>query len=96
MSDLIGFAVADSPLDPAACHPISESLGVVVAAKASLRNGLASELAPPNHQGLVEQPRCSRSVSKPAIGLSISGQCICRLFSTFEWASQFSSLCPPP
>src|SRR5580704_11887728 len=33
VADLVGFAVADSRLDSAACHPIREALWVVVAAE---------------------------------------------------------------
>src|SRR3954471_6849198 len=55
-AQLVGRAVDDARLDPAAGQPGRESIGVVVAAILPLRAGRPAELGGPDDDRLVEQP----------------------------------------
>ena len=58
VADLVGLAVVDAALHAAAGQPGGEAVRVVVAARlvAGLGDRQPAELAPPDHQRLVEQP----------------------------------------
>ena len=46
MSEVIGFAIAGAPFDPAACHPTGERLHVVVAPRIVIPDNLGGRSAP--------------------------------------------------
>src|SRR5262249_59152289 len=53
---LVSLAVAAAALDPAAAQPVSETVGVVVAAVARLTRRHAPEFGGPEDDGVFEQP----------------------------------------
>src|SRR5688572_3827709 len=53
---VVGSAVAEAALHPAAGQPHREALRVVVAAVAALNGGSAAELAAPKDQRVLQQP----------------------------------------
>ena len=56
-AEVIGFAIDHASLETAACHPNAEgSIVVVSAVVATLDHRCSTELAPPDHQGVFEQP----------------------------------------
>jgi hypothetical protein len=56
-AEVIGLAIDHTSLETAACHPNAEgSIVVVSAVVATLDHRCATELAPPDHQGVFEQP----------------------------------------
>lgn len=55
VSDVVGLTVADASLDASAGQPVREALRVVIAAFGALGDGLASEFASPNDEGLVQE-----------------------------------------
>ena len=74
VAEVVGRAVGLAALDAAAGQPDAEAVGVVVAAVAALRAGRAAELAAPEDQRLVEQPRAPGRSSRPATGRSVCSQ----------------------
>ena len=56
-AELVGGAVAGSPLEAAAGHEHGEAVWVMVAAVAAFGDGGAAELAAPDDCGLVEEAR---------------------------------------
>jgi hypothetical protein len=57
VAEVVGLAVGDARLGPAACHPHGEIAGVMIAASSgvdtALRKDRAAELAFPRDQGVV-------------------------------------------
>ena len=85
-ADLIGLPVRVPGLDPAACHPEREGLDMVVAAELlpHLAQRSATELASPDHQGVLEHPeglevpdeRSRRPVDLPGPGLERAAEVV--------------------
>ena len=70
-ADLVGRAMDDAALDPAAGHPDREAERMMVAAVAALRAGRSAELGRPDDDRLVEQPALLQiGAASPAIGRS--------------------------
>ena len=87
-SQLVGRAVDDAPLDPAAGHPDRESVIVVVAAIGALGAGSSAELRGPDDHGFIEQAATLQVRQKSGdrlVGLGAQG-CVVRRRD--EWASQ--------
>ena len=87
-ADRVGRAVDGAPFDPAAGHPVAEAVRVVIAALAAFRHRHAAELAAPDHERALEQPARFRSLSSPAMGLSVRPHIVAWLVSTSSCASQ--------
>ena len=73
-TQLVGRAVHDASLDAAAGHPDREAVVVVVAAVGALAQGVRPNSVAQTTIVSSSKPRCFRSVSNPAIGLSTWAQ----------------------
>ncbi len=87
-AEFVGLAVVDAALDSAAGQPGGEGVRIVVAAGAPLSATIGSRPNSPPQTTSVESssPRCFRSVSRPAIGMSVSP-------ANWRWLSAIS-VCP--
>src|SRR5262245_6243964 len=56
VTPLVALTVADAALDPAAAQPVSETVGVVVAALASLARRHPAEFGGPEDDGVFKEP----------------------------------------
>ena len=78
VAELVGGSVGHAPLDSAAGEPGRKALTIVVAAGlrigSALGDGKPSDLATPVHERRSSSPRCFRSFTKAAAGLSVRRQ----------------------
>ena len=73
-AQLVGRAMDDPPLDPAAGHPDGEAVVVVVAAVGPLAQGVRPNSVAQTTIVSSRSPRRLRSIRSPAIGLSTWAQ----------------------
>src|SRR6185437_10781850 len=88
VAELVRLPEDESALEAAAGQPEREAVAVVVAAVGPLRDRQAAELAGPEHDRRVSNPRRFRSVTNAALGRSVRAHSPLSVSAFLLWVSQ--------